>query len=473
MTFATFVTRFAALLPRIGTFGGAVLIGAVITSLLVSVLQTSGPVATTLDAPDVVLEAGDDSVDAFRVRDVGGGEPIATLPPADISLAAAAAPPAPADPDGHPRVPFVTQFDGSVHEGSNCTMASGAMFARLGWGIVATPGSIRSLADDQEGGTSLSDLAQALWRGYGVTFKWGGITTDQLHALLAARYGVIIQGLYVKLSGGLKLQKDFDGPHAIYLDGIAFPNGAEHPLVYAMDPIGRPNFYKGAYWPEAVVDSFGLALSGTDRIAAAWVYPPGGVAPDVTATGLPPLPDHGAGISQAPSGTPGPNGSAASAESEPGDVTVKMPVLEAGLLGSVTLGGLTLDPDWLICLLAPPPKCPDGIAATYAIATTIGPRPPPAAIDVGYVDLVAPNKVLIWFTMSPAGPVDVEFWKSDSAAGEVATATAIAAVDNGGVPTYIATLDVQPATAYQFQVVASGALSAGRSDVGTFTTPGL
>ena len=58
----------------------------------------------------------------------------------------------PADPDP------ITQFDGGPFQGYDCTLASGAMLARLAFGVVTDGSILRTLQDDQDGGTGLSDL---------------------------------------------------------------------------------------------------------------------------------------------------------------------------------------------------------------------------------------------------------------------------------------------------------------------------
>jgi hypothetical protein len=57
------------------------------------------------------------------------------------------------DPTGFPRIRPITQFDGGGKEGSNCTLASAAMLARLARGIVTNGSVLRGLQDDQDGGT--------------------------------------------------------------------------------------------------------------------------------------------------------------------------------------------------------------------------------------------------------------------------------------------------------------------------------
>ena len=188
------------------------------------------------------------------------------------------------NPSGFPRVPPISQFDGGPFQGSNCTLTSGAMIARLAFGIVTSGSTLRTLQDDQEGGTDLNDLNQALWRGYGVSLPTGFLRPDQLKDLLSKGYGAVIQGEYGLIPRGLRLQKDFLGGHAIYLDGY-YPGNPVKGIpeaYYVIDPLGRPHSgYEGDWWPASVVDDFATAFGGGSRIPTMWAYPPGGVPPQV------------------------------------------------------------------------------------------------------------------------------------------------------------------------------------------------
>ncbi len=133
-------------------------------------------------------------------------------------------------PTGYPRVPPISQFDGGPLDRANCTMASGAMLARLGYGIVTTGSQLRALQPDQEGGTSLADLQVAIGR-WGVSFSQGAISPIQLRALLYAGAGAVVQVTYGSIPASLRLQADFSGGHAIYLDGFR-PAGTDGPAGY-------------------------------------------------------------------------------------------------------------------------------------------------------------------------------------------------------------------------------------------------
>ena len=142
-------------------------------------------------------------------------------------------------PTGYPRVVPITQFDGGPLAGSNCTMASGAMLARLGFGIVTTGSGLRSLQPDQVGGTSLADLEVSIEK-YGVRFNRAPLTPLQLRAVLYAGAGAVIQGNYGVIPYDLRLQKDFTSGHAIYLDGFRPASAAGPAAYYVIDPLGHP-----------------------------------------------------------------------------------------------------------------------------------------------------------------------------------------------------------------------------------------
>ena len=184
------MSRAAAFLPRLVLFGVMVIVGFVVSSAVVLALQDRTPQSAATEAPDYVLAGAPDTPGgspvpvAFDAVPSGSAVPLESLAPADLTAAAdtllGAEPAAYKNPSGFPRVPPISQFDGGPFQGSNCTLTSGAMLARLGFGIVTSGSTLRGLQDDQDGGTDLNDLNQALWRGYGVTFKTGFLRPDQL-----------------------------------------------------------------------------------------------------------------------------------------------------------------------------------------------------------------------------------------------------------------------------------------------------
>ena len=174
-----------------------------------------------------------------------------------------------------PRVPAVTQFDGGPLQAVNCTMAAGAMLARLGFGVVATGSQIRALQDDQDGGTNFENLQTAVGRGWGIHFARGALSPLQLRALLYAGAGSVISGFYGELPEGIRLQKSFTGGHAIYVDAFRPPGASGPAAYYVMDPIGRTwQGYQGSWWPADAVERFATKFGG-GRIYTAWAFPGG------------------------------------------------------------------------------------------------------------------------------------------------------------------------------------------------------
>ena len=234
---------------------------------------TAPPASSAVPAPvsyQLTSDTGDQPAALFGITAIPDQAPVklSALPDDQtLQLVAFAEPgsvPATGDPAyrpawlaaaGFPRVVPITQFDGGPLQGSNCTMAAGAMLARLGYGIVTTGSQLRALQPDQEGGTSLSDLEVAIGR-YGVSFSQAPISRLQLRALLYAGAGAVVQGSYGDVPVDLRLQKDFTAGHAIYLDGFrpASPDGPA--AYYVLDPLG-PTWtgYKGGWWPADVVES--------------------------------------------------------------------------------------------------------------------------------------------------------------------------------------------------------------------------
>jgi hypothetical protein len=502
------------ILPKLGVFLiSALLFGAF--AFVVSAASGPGePESQASERPDFVLTgAGDTPADAPAneappaalaafdlIEAVPAETPVVVpgLPPADLALAAGALlDPPPAswlNPSGFPRIGPITQFDGGPFQGANCTLAAGAMLARLGFGVVTTGSILRTLQDDQFGGTGLDDLATALWRGYGIDFEYGLLRPEQLKSLLAAGYGAVIQGDYAWIPEPLKLQRGFRGGHAIYLDG--YYGDGPTPAYYVIDPIGRPNAYEGEWWPASIIDDFGKALGGGTHIRAAWVFPPGGTPPEVVGpdiVALPPSggdtpvgpgpsvppdasssPDSGASPS-ADAGatpTPGPSGGIPSdVLPEPGDVEPPTPEIEPGIDGPVVVGGLDLIPFLAFCALDPPPPgCPDGIPGVFEVPPILIDLLPGPDIEIVFVDSDRPNVALVGFTVDPATTSDVVFWEADGTPGAIQHASAMAAIPLLGQTIITARLDVLAATQYHFQVIAGNGILGSQSPVGSFTT---
>ena len=185
-------------------------------------------------------------------------------------------PPAEAVPDvpwqSVPRPTFVSQFDDGPMQNANCTMAAGAMLAHSAFEIVTTGSILRSRQSDQVGGTDLGDLGRALRNAYGVTVVSSPIRPNQLQALLAAGYGAVVQGSYSRIPLEWRLQRDFDGGHAVYVDAFYPGDAATPPAYYVMDPLGTGD-YRGGWWPASLIDEFGTGFAGNGRISAAWGQP--------------------------------------------------------------------------------------------------------------------------------------------------------------------------------------------------------
>ncbi len=509
-----------ALLPKLGVFFATALVAGSVAVVATSAGQPSGPVSSAGQRPDFVLTEGVDTpgdtpgeapqppsasapaaaLAAFDLIEAAAPAPtpvvIPGLPPADLALAAGALlDPPPAswlNPSGFPRIAPVTQFDGGPFQGANCTLAAGAMLARLGFGVVTTGSILRTLQDDQVGGTGLDDLATALWRGYGIEFKYGLLRPEQLKSLLAAGYGAVIQGEYGLIPEPLKLQPGFSGGHAIFLDG--YYGEGPTPAYYVIDPIGRPNAYEGEWWPASIIDDFGKALGGGNHIRAAWVFPPGGTPPEIIGPDIVALPPSG-GEKPDPGVTPGPSvspGASASIEPgasgspdpgssptaappgglpEPGDAEPAKPVPATGIDGTVVMGGLDLIPYLSYCALSPPPAgCPAGIPGIFEkvpilVSLFAGPD-----IEVVFVDSDRPNVALVGFTVDPPAGSDVVFWEADGTPADIRHASSMASLNILGKTVIAAKLDVLASTTYHFQVIAGDGLGGSQSEVGTFST---
>lgn len=508
------MTRPASLLPKLALFAVSAVVSALVASVAVNAAGNPGPVSTAGTAPAYLLAgpatpSGSNAPVAFDEAPAGTPQPLPALTQAELQVAAqsmiGARPAAWVNPTGFPRVAPISQFDGGALQAYNCTLASGAMLARLASGIVTDGSTLRGLQDKQVGGTSLNNLSQALWHGYGVSYQYGLVSLPSLKALLRAGYGAVAQGVYGEVPVQLRLQADFTGGHAIYLDGY-FPGDSTHGIpeaYYVIDPLGYPwAGYEGDWWPAAAVDQFLTAFSGGSRASAMWAYPPGGtppavVAPDVlpmppdppsggpspsesaapSESGLPSasaLPSESAPVtpSQTAPATPGPGGSGGPTQHwwYAGDLAVLAPVIKA--VADASDGGVELLPLFDICVrVAKPAGCPIGLTATVKLrAATALQAPPGPAVTVQFVDSPTANMAIVGYTVDPATASDVRFWAVGGTPATVGSASAMTTALIGGQTVTLARLDVAASTQYQFQVVAGSGATAAVSPVGSFTT---
>ncbi len=498
------MSRIASLLPRLILFAVSALLSAFVASVLVNATANNAPVSSVSEAPAYLLAgpetpSGTNVPVAFNEAPAGTPAPLPTLSPAELQAVAqqliGAQPVKWVNPTGFPRVTPISQFDGGPLQSYNCTMASGAMLARLATGIVTDGSTLRSLQAKQAGGTSLNDLAQALWHGYGVSYDYGLVSLSSLKALLKAGYGAVAQGVYAAVPPSLRLQKDFTGGHAIYLDGYYPGNAATKTpeAYYVIDPLGRPwAGYEGDWWPASAVDQFLTAFTGTDRASAMWAYPPGGTPPAVVNPDVlpmppdPPAPAPGESLPPAPSAPASAEASASpsvspSGSTLPGPVFSFNPILSGnipvhlGLIQTVTgasQAGAKVIPVFDLCVLSPkPPGCPAGLPATVTLKVVPGPLPPPGpAIDVLFVDSPSSDMAIVGYTVNPSASSDVRFWTATGSPAVVQSASAMTTVQINGKSVIVARLDVQAATEYRFQVVAGSGLFTAVSPLGSFTT---
>jgi hypothetical protein len=465
------------ILTRLGLFAGTAAVGAILTFGVTEIMKPAGLTSTAGARPDVVSTPDSSSVPELASKPVfaafsivtGAPQPVPSADPALLQIVAAEQPDPEPNANGIPRVAPVSQFDGSPLQGTNCNLAAGAMLARLGWGIVTTGGILRTLQNDQQGGTDLGDLGTALWRGYGVAPSWGAITSAQLRRLVGAGYGAVVHGLYGVFQPPQNLQPSFKGPHAIYVDAF-YPGSSNTPAAYyVIDPLHKPGSgYRGEWMPAALVEAFAQGLGGpSGRIVAAWAFPAGGTPPVITDIG--PLPTSGGITPQPGEPPPDPADPPVTLTTEPGDTTVELAPTPPTIDGTVTVGGTKI-PKLDVCVILPKPvACPGGIIGRYGsrIPIRLGSLFP--TIDIRFVDSTKPNLVLVGFTISSSAPADVLYWKVDGSGGVLSAGSFSSISLPGGQPVLVARLETVAATAYRFQVVAGGIIGA-KSAVGAFTT---
>jgi hypothetical protein len=479
---------------------------------------TAPPASSAIPGPEssfqLTSDTGDQPAALFGITAIPDQEPVklAALPDDQtLQLVAFAEPgsvpttggpgfrPAWLAATGFPRVVPITQFDGGPLQGSNCTMAAGAMLARLGYGIVTTGSQLRGLQPDQEGGTSLSDLEVSIGR-YGVSFSQAPISTLQLRALLYAGAGAVVQGTYGAVPVDLRLQKDFTAGHAIYLDGFR-PASADGPAAYyVVDPLG-PTWagYRGGWWPADVVESFATAFGG-GSVYAAWAFP-GGKTPTTypvlppaaypSPTPVGPTPNLEPGASPSPSPLPSASAPAPSAEA-PSPSPPLLP--SSNPSASIPPSGPnppSLPPDWWdigglqvlsphvnlsvllgACVATPAPSwCPSGIIGIFPPEATPPPTLPPFektfVVDLLYANAISPGVMQVIFAAPDGTTPALQFWDSSSPTGKLSLAPSVEPAFLNGKLVQVAQFPIAQGGTYDFIASAAGTGVKALSQVGT------
>lgn len=466
------------------------------STLGIAAASRSGPTSNTVTGPTTLYQTptGNTPV-AFKTVSASGTLIPLEAPPADqgIQLTSYTSDPTPpstsdvrpawVNPSGFPRVKPISQFDGGDLQAYNCTMASGAMLARLGYGIVTTGSQLRSLQSNlAPTGTNLDQVNEAVGNGWGVHFAEGALTPLQFRALIYAGAGAILQGIYGQLPTSDRIEKDFTAAHAIYIDGFRPPQGGQPAAYYVIDPIGRPwAGYKGGWIKADDIEAFALAF-GSGRMVTGWAFP-GGLTPPAHYRTLPPSafptsspgPSPSPGASIGPSASPGPSPSEVplpSPSSAPGgssgDTAPTIPV-DVSILSQLTasVGGAIVIPDLGICLVNPiPPGCPLGLPGTVLASPGPGPlATPPPPIDLLFASVPQPGQVQIIFSAS-GGASGLDFWPTDGSAPVQPADVQPASL--GGQSVWVATFSVQ-AGEYGFAASTVGSGVAGLSSIGSVT----
>jgi ribosomal protein L40E len=380
-----------------------------------------------------------------------------------------------------PRVPAISQFDGGPLQAVNCVMASGAMLARLGFGIVTTGSQLRALQDDQDGATNYADLKAALARGWAVSLFTGDLSAIQLRALLWAGAGVEVGIVYGVLPIPDRVQESFTGNHSIYIDAFRQAGSDGPAAYYVMDPIGHTwAGYRGEWLPAADIEAAAEAHSA-GKISAAWTFA-GGVVPADHRV-LPPsaYPGAGPGESPAPTGTGGPG-------STSGPIVDPLPLGDLPLATDPATGdpppntptfpdlhfvkdAYVMDPSVGLptCSAVPTPAgCPTGILGIIDVggAALLSPSSPPASsIDLLYANLISPGTYQIVFTAPAGSDSNLFLWGTSGALQQADVQAGFI----GGQAVSVATVTLDTSTSYSFVATASGSGGQAISSVGTVT----
>ncbi|HJP90303.1 MAG TPA: hypothetical protein VJ850_14810 [Candidatus Limnocylindrales bacterium] len=378
--------------------------------------------------------------------------------------------------DGIPRVPAISQFDGGPLQKVNCTLASGAMLARLAFGIVTTGSQLRRLQSRADGGTNFDNLNEALDKGWRVKVLHGALTALQLRALSFAGAGIVLSLDYGAVPENVRLQRSFTGGHAVYVDAFT-PNGPDgKPAYWVMDPIGHTwAGYKGGWWPAADVERAALARNG-GWISAAWAFA-GGRIPDPRPK-LPADAYPGANPPDQPSALPTigppiedpmPTGDTPDLGDPPiGDPPPETPVIDGIDFDSSVF---ELDPgtSFAKCAVLPAPTfCPRGIIGIIDLGGgSIATKPPLRTdIDILYADVLGPGTYQVVFETPPGTDGSLFLWTGTSGSLREAQVDD-AFVDGKDVK--IATITMEPNTGFSFFTTATGDGYKAVSDVGSMT----
>jgi len=450
------------------------------------------PLGGTAEAPIPISLVSDTGVETAFGLQPANPQPLAALPDnATLQLASYQEPTATQAPgetsapkrarwwnDSAPRIPAISQFDGGPLQGVNCVMASGAMLARLGYGIVTTGSQLRALSRDPEGPTSFNDLQRAVYAGWGIRFSMGAASPLQLRALMYAGAGAEVVVTYGEIPVGIRLQASFTGNHAIYLDAFN-PTGLDgKPAYFVMDPIGHTwAGYKGQWWPADVVEHAATAF-GNGKIATAWTFA-GGVVPFVhPVLPLSAYPSDTPAVTPAPGQTPRPGqtfGPGGLDPLPPGD----LPLPVDPIIGDPPpqqpkfprfdffqdAYRMTAGKDSTRCTTRPiPPDCPLGIVG---IIGTIGALPtrPPIDLKLLYANPISFGTYQVIFESPLNGDRSLLFWDSS---GTYERATVEAGLLSGKAVS-IATITLDPAKSYSFVATATQGDVSSVSGVGTLT----
>jgi hypothetical protein len=380
--------------------------------------------------------------------------------------------------DTVPRVPAVSQFDGGPLAGVNCVMASGAMLARLAYGIVTTGSQLRALQTDQDGASSYGDLNDAIEKGWGVDFLRGLVTPTQLRALSYAGAGMVVSLDYGAIPVDVRVQRSFTGNHSVYVDAFtpSGPNGG--PAYWVIDPIGHAwAGYKGDWWPAEDLERAGMSRSG-GKIYATWAFA-GGVVPDRHRI-LPPEAFPGAPTTaptEAPSDAPPsvdpmPSGDLPIPIEDP-DTGTPPPEIPAWIPIDINTNVYLVEPkpEGLACTVQPVPAgCPGGIIGVIGPGTAADPTVPPTnQIEILYGTVIAPGTVQIVFD-APAGTTG-QLW-TWSSTGIPLLQTFAQPATIGGTDVSIATITVDPSGTLSFFATATSPTFSGLSTVGTLVVGG-
>jgi hypothetical protein len=309
----------------------------------------------------------------------------------------------------------------------------------------------------------------------------------------------VIQVTYGVLPVSMRLQADFTGGHAIYLDGFT-PSGPDgRPAYWVNDPIGYAS-YKGEYLPADTIEAAALDFGG-GRIYTAWAFPGGttpanppqlppiafpveSISPPPTESISPPptesiSPPPAESFSPPPAESPSPEPTPPPLpDPDPGapappagdDPAPVPPDAHLPDWGDILGGGIHMSPILTICIDEPKPAwCPGGIIGIWPKGVQALPLPPLQGVDVKllFAEAISGGQMRVIFQVPEGVQATLQYWDAAVQAGALLRAPSVEAALLDGMKVQVATFPIEAGVNYNFVASARALGLQAISQVGT------